>query len=52
MTWRNARRRRSAKDRGPTSESPASLRIAELKRDKAASRDEIALLEAGLLSRN
>ena len=58
MTWRMKRlldeaRAIDAAVRAEQSRAlPDSLRISELKRRKLATRDEIAMLEAGLLVRN
>jgi hypothetical protein len=51
MTLWKARRPRPAKFDG-SAWLQASLRVAEQKRGKLATRDEIALLEAGQLTRN
>ena len=52
MTWWTGRRRRRAKDLEAAAWLSASLRVAEQKCAKLATRDEIALLEAGQLTRN
>ncbi|HEY8616598.1 YdcH family protein [Phenylobacterium sp.] len=58
MTWRLDRLTRDARalDAAVRAETarplPDSLRIMELKRRKLATRDEIAMLDAGLISRN
>ena len=58
MTWRTDQlaRRAQALDAAVRCEqarpAPDSLRVLELKRRKLATRDEIALLEAGLTLRN
>lgn len=58
MTWRMTRLAQAAKGFGSAVRAEQararsdSLWVAELKRRKLATRDEMALLEAGLLTRN